>query len=238
MSLANMPTTIMSLPSDVLTDVQTCFPLCERNVLPRLATFTKDIKPLVPSAKEEFDGLVELYGTPKVQGILQKAVECNDENTEPAIKLAMSYGADIEGITSRAELWESSGFGMPLHDACARNATHAIAVLLKLGADPNRQRPTYNWTPTMHMALFGRVDTLRAIVEGAARRGVQLDVNVLSGRWRKTALDLAMGRGKDAMVAFLRNLGALTAKEINATAGSKRKRQCPSLPENKRPRFE
>ena len=234
----------MYLPSDVLNKVQTCFPLRERNVLPRLATFAKDIKPLVPSAKEQFDGLVELYGTSSVQLILHKAVEYNDENTEPAIKLAMSYGADIEGEITSSGI--SRGFGMPLHDACARNATHAIAVLLKLGANPNRQRPNTNWTPTMHMARSGSVDTLRTLVEGAARRGVKLDVNVVSpGLWRQTALDIAMRRrrrrGKDEMVAFLRNIGALTAKEIKlrarATAGSKRKRQCPSSPGNKRPRF-
>ena len=116
-----------------------------------------------------------------------------------------------------------------LHEACFRSHVETISVLLSHGAHPHHTDHE-GMTPLMEAAMAGK-GTVRALVEGSiAQRGEFSGVNTMTkaiwGRTKvaRTALDFAIrwGSSLDA-VTYLRDLGALRARDLRKRAPTARK---------------
>ena len=89
----------LKVPTAVLQLVQTCLPLRERAVLPGVCGEYKNVVPLLPAEKKQYDALVQRYGSATYHGVSwpQAILGFSVMNNDPeAIPLLVSLGADLE----------------------------------------------------------------------------------------------------------------------------------------------
>ena len=126
--------------------------------------------------------------------------------SERVVRMLLAQGADVDGGPSETP---------PLHSAASDGHGEVARILLEHGADPNAPDPRGS-LPIHEVALSGlyvgdhglscsagAVEVLDALVAYGA------DVNARTGgRMHVTALHLAAGQGREAIVARLLELGA------------------------------
>jgi len=116
----------------------------------------------------------------------------------PTLRAALALGASARNVTSRYD-------GTALIAAAHRGHAEVVRTLIRAGA-PLDHVNNLGWTALIESIVLGdggarHQDTLAALV------GAGANVN-LPDRNGKTPLELAQGRGYDAMVARLRQAGA------------------------------
>jgi len=213
------PVTFCNLPIDTLQIVQTFFLLAHRSVLPAVCSAFRNVVPLVPCEKKQFDSLVKRYETSSLGRILELAIIRNDTNALQCVvalgnglggRKTILLGRALKHATIRNDanamqwlLRNGADPGLPLswndrpipllHFACGRGYAAATTVLLEHGADPNLSYK--NWTPCWMTARHGETATLRALAEGANRQGRPLEVNATQKYTGRTVLDFAKFEG-------------------------------------------
>ena len=198
---------MLKLPTDILQFVQTFFILAKRSVLPLVCRTFRNVVPLVPSEKKQFDALVSLHETSLVQSLLGLSIVRDDAK---GVALLVKLGADRNAprYFNDGTFTLTGNFYTAVYLAVKKGSVSTLAELL--GADPDQcpawqgnslltvacensrletvkyllSRGTdpnhanrYGDTPCSIASMNGDVECLRVLAEGAAGQGISLDVD-------------------------------------------------------------
>lgn len=113
------------------------------------------------------------------------------------VRVLLENGADA---SLRVNFWS------PLGQAAAAGDLELIRLFIAWGADPAAKGPVFLGTPLMDAVAAGQAAAARALIEAGA------EVNT-SDRRERSALNLAIERGDEAMIALLHEAGAAAPDE-------------------------